>query len=76
MHEFRQVSFSVMVDNAFQARVYERNPRRGLLQPKFLQHRFPIKGGLTFADVLADNLTRKNALLERLLSRNIFGDAA
>jgi len=31
---------------------WEKNPRKGSLQPMFLRHRFPIKNGLTYFQVL------------------------
>lgn len=33
----------------------------------FVRHRFPIRGGITSSDVMADNLRRHNALLRRLM---------
>ena len=34
--------------------------------PRYAIHRFPIKGGITMAEVLADNLSRNNPLLARI----------
>lgn len=49
-------------------RNWERNPRKGILQPKFLCHRFPIKGGMTANEVfrtrLVEAATKRNPFLE------------
>lgn len=36
------------------ARVWEVNPRKGTAQPRYLSHRFPIKDGMTYREVLLD----------------------
>ena len=36
----------------FKERLFEKNPRKGSKQPKFLQHRFPIKNGFTYNEVI------------------------
>lgn len=53
-------------------RRYERNPRKGTKQPEFLLHRFPIKEGCTFSDVLAHQMRKSNALLARLLENKLY----
>jgi hypothetical protein len=53
--------------------VRERNGKR-----QFVPHRFPIKGGITSAEVLSRNVTATNLLFERLHSvpmRRIFDTA-
>lgn len=39
---------------------------------RYVKHRFPIKGGITFAGVLARHVMENNALLARLAERRLF----
>lgn len=39
---------------------YERNPRKGTLQPHWLRHRFPIKNGLSFRETLLEDMRSQN----------------
>ena len=41
----------------------EKNPRCGSLQPEWLVHRFPIKGGVRLIDIMA----RRNPFLEYMM---------
>jgi hypothetical protein len=50
----------------FRRRTWERNPRKGTRQPVVLCHRFPIRGGLTFAEALM--LNNRNKLFDLMLA--------
>jgi hypothetical protein len=66
-YHWRQISLGMAITEAFGARIYERNPRRGTLQPKFLCHRFPVKDGMTWSEVGVELLMdHRDALVERL----------
>lgn len=58
------------------AKIWERNPRSGSLQPRWLRHRFPIKGGSTcgemMRDMLAHSMEKSNVLLRDMLSRKLY----
>ena len=44
--------------------------RRNLPEsPRYIRHRFRIKGGITGARLVAENITSNNALLKRLRER-------
>lgn len=61
------MTYTEILRQAFQGRRWERNPRRGTLQPSLLHHRFPIKGGLTFGEALMRN--NSNPFLEHMMAR-------
>lgn len=67
-YNFSEFSMRCILSN--EERRYERNPRKGALQPTFLLHRFPIKGGLTFSAVLAHNVMKTNSLLRYLVEKD------
>jgi hypothetical protein len=60
-------------------------PRYELRQPipgmrhnkteKLVPHRFPIKGGLTYCEVVARTVTQNNALFSMLVKRAASGEA-
>lgn len=50
-----------------------REPKPGLrhnTQPKWVSHRFPIKGGKTSGAVIADTVTQSNALFRMMLAKS------
>ena len=67
-YRHHEVSMSVAMSTAMRNRTWQRNPRRDTRQPEFLCHRFPIKGGITFSDVLVYRCMKNNALLASLFA--------
>lgn len=60
--------FTSQVIDAFSAKRFEPEPRNhdGY---GYKGHRFPIKGGISFYEVMARNVTRENALFKRLKAK-------
>lgn len=48
---------------------FERNPREGSAQPKWLRHRFPINRGLTMLDVVKKETASRNPLMQHMMSK-------
>ena len=71
-YPFRELSIGIHVALSSKDRRYERNRRKGTLQPEFLLHRFPIKNGCTFMDVMEAQSMKHNALLRRLMKERLF----
>jgi len=49
----------------------DRSVREMKFGPHRITHRFGIKGGMSFSQVLAENIMQNNALFERLKKRNV-----
>lgn len=47
-----------------------RGMRNFPVAPRHVAHRFPIRGGITFHNVMAENLTSNNSLLKALKQRH------
>lgn len=46
-----------------------RGHRHVPVQPRYIWHSYPIKGGITATQVMAENITGNNALFTRLKAR-------
>jgi len=57
---------SIYDNKAFLVPCWERNPRKGILQPDFIVHRFPIKGGLSMRQVWDERTGCPNPLLRMI----------
>jgi hypothetical protein len=47
------------------------SPHRHQREPKWVSHRFPVKGGKTSQEMMWSMVSEKNALLQHLLKRNL-----
>lgn len=72
----KQVSFSVMVTDAMMRQGEKkwelRQPLPGLRhnqEPKWISHRFPIKGGKTNQEMMVSALEERNALFQHLMRK-------
>jgi len=68
LFEWKEVSFGAVLGKAFESRCYEPVPRKFAGQGvQYVRHRFPIKGGISPAEVMARQCSKNNVLLQRLL---------
>lgn len=47
-----------------------RGGRNRAVEPRHVWHRYEIKGGITAAQLMAENVTRNNSMLRKLMARN------
>lgn len=64
-------SYSELIRITISDRVpaFERNPREGSAQPKWLRHRFPINGGLMMLDVVKKETVSRNPFMQHIMSK-------
>ena len=81
--DHKELSLSFIVTEAMSQRskVYEPLPstremsvREMRFGPRHIKHRFPFKGGVSIADIIASNVSQGNALLTMLTNRRLYGD--
>lgn len=75
MKTFTDVIISAMNDKYYErtATTRDRSVREMKLGPHHIRHRFPFRGGINFAGIMASNIERSNPLLERLMARKSQG---
>jgi hypothetical protein len=65
-------TFSDIVSKALDTRRKNVEPEQRLRRGEgvgYVHHRFSIKGGKSYADLIAENVTSDNVLLKRLMGR-------
>jgi hypothetical protein len=80
----KQYSISTVMTSTFKTGRIEPDKRvkclnhvpRGLRNikehPRYIWHTYPINGGITAVEVLADNITTNNQLMRAMLNRSIY----